>query len=63
MTVALTKKRWLTREQKMIVLRVTEIIKTVCGIEHKDAFLLAKKSCVFHIPKRYAGGKTVTKGY
>jgi hypothetical protein len=58
-----SKPKYLTWEQKVVVLSVTEIIKRVCGTGHKESFLIAKRACVFHVPKRYAGGKTVTRGF
>lgn len=63
MSIALNKRKYLTPEKKSIVLSVAEIINRVCGTGQKEAFLIAKKACVFHAPRRYAGGKTVTKGY
>lgn len=63
MAIVLNKRKYLTPEQKALVLSVAQIVKNVCGIGYKESFRIAKNACVFQIPKRYAGGKTVTKGY
>ena len=63
MAIVLNKRKYLTPSQKALVCSVAQIVKRVCGVEYKEAFSIAKRACVFHAPRRYAGGKTVTKGY
>lgn len=61
---SLSVKQVFTSEQLATVMRVTDIVKRVCGLPHREAFKVAKNACVFYyVPRRYAAGKTAARGY